>query len=178
MSTQACAHLVALALCPWQAQEFPEYRLKAFLLYNFGTTVALKWPDKAFADGAAPFVIAVFAKNPFGEELEAACKGRQAQGRPVEIRRTGKLEDLAGCNIVFVPRGTSDLLPEILKTLQRRPVLVVGESEGFAAAGGAINFVLRKNKVEFEVNQKALERAGIEARAAFLRMGTIVEERK
>jgi hypothetical protein len=54
--------------------------------------------------------------------------------------------------------------------------LTVGESEGFAVLGGIINFTVEDNKVHFEINRLAADRAGLEIGSRLLSIAKIVKE--
>jgi YfiR/HmsC-like len=72
---------------------------------------------------------------------------------------------MQACHILFLAKGQGKRVPMLLMALHNAPVLTVGETPGFLAAGGMINFLLTENKVRFEIN---LEAAG----AARLQIGS------
>ena len=90
-----CSFLMALAASSWLmpaasvcAQEVDESKVrkvKAAYLYNF--TKFVKWPDKAFENDEAPFVIGVLGKDPFGPILDNTVKGKKVAKRPIKTRR-------------------------------------------------------------------------------------------
>jgi hypothetical protein len=53
-------------------------------------------------------------------------------------------------------------------------VLTVGESEDFVQAGGMIGFFLEDNKVRFEINLNATERAKLKISARLLALAKTV----
>jgi hypothetical protein len=166
------------ALVSAQDRVVPEYRVKAFLLSNFSSATALEWPAGAFTGPDAPFVVGVLGADPFKDELEAAYRGFKAQGRDVKILRTSELADLKTCHMVFVPSAESKRSAEVLDAVRGRPVIVVGESPGFAASGGMLNFFTEEGRLRFELNRDALARTGVSARAQFLRLARIVKDGK
>jgi hypothetical protein len=54
--------------------------------------------------------------------------------------------------------------------------LTVGETEGFAVLGGIINLTVEDNKVHFEINRLAADRAGLKISSKLLRIAKIVKE--
>ena len=54
--------------------------------------------------------------------------------------------------------------------------LTVGETEGFAVRGGIINLTAEGNKLHFEVNLLAAERAGLKISAKMLALAKIVND--
>src|SRR5262245_52584440 len=63
------ALIVALLLVsPGASAALSEHRVKAVFLFNFSKFV--EWPPSAFAAADAPFVIGVFGRDPFGNDLD------------------------------------------------------------------------------------------------------------
>jgi hypothetical protein len=183
--------LAALALCaglggdrfsaaatPRQepAQALPEYVVKAGFLFNFAKYV--EWPADAFDSADAPITIGIVGTDPFGEGLEKTLKNKTAKGRPFAIQRYPDFSAIQRCHILFVPRTEKDHLQEILKQVESRPVLAVGEEEGFSRAGGTANILIEKEKPRLEVNPDAAEKAKLTIDSKLLKVATIVRTGK
>jgi hypothetical protein len=69
-------------------------------------------------------------------------------------------------------RGAADLL----RKAGSLPVLTIGEHDGFAAAGGVIGFVVRDDRVQFEINPDAASRADLKVSSRLLQLATIVRD--
>jgi YfiR/HmsC-like len=149
--------------------EYSEYEVKAAFLGNFIQFV--KWPAKAFADAGSPFTICIVGSDSFGGALERAVAGQTVGGRKVAIKRSRRPDDLRSAQVVFVCKSERGRIGEILGGLQGANVLSVGESDDFARQGGVINFVMESDKVRFEVNTGAAQRAGLELSSKLLRLG-------
>src|SRR5277367_4392169 len=117
-----------------------EYQLKAAFLFNFAKCI--DWPSGSFATNQSPFLICILGADPFGDAIDQLLQGKTLAGRAVTIQRTGELSQLRHCQIIFVSISEEGHLPEILGALRGANVLLVGDSEGFAGAGGTIQFVL------------------------------------
>ena len=72
----------------------------------------------------------------------------------------------------FVGRKTP--AEEIIDRLRSASVLLVGESDGFAEAGGAIQFTLEDNRVRFTINADVADRAGLKFSSRLLALAKIV----
>ena len=83
-------------------------------------------------------------------------------------------EESGGCHLLFISRSQTERLPEILRRVQGRSVLTVGDSEGSARRGTVISFLIEDETVQFEVNLQAAERAGIKISSRLLRVARIV----
>lgn len=178
----AVAVVVVLWLCvavPGLAAEDEavtrEYEVKAAFLYNFATFI--EWPKGAVPDAGDTFVIGVFGEDPFGAVLDAIAASKTVQGKRIVVRRFTAIEDYMPCHILFVARSEHKRLAEILERLAGAPVLIVGENAGFAETGGIVNLVIEDNKVRFEINQNAAQRAGLKISSKLLRLARIVEDK-
>ncbi|MEW6751463.1 MAG: YfiR family protein [Candidatus Latescibacterota bacterium] len=151
----------------------PEHEVKAAFLVHLPDFV--QWPAAALPDSATALTIGILGDDPFGHVLtELAARTRQ--GRRLEIRRSARLQELPVCHILYISRSETRYLPQILAHLRGGSVLTVGDSEGFARAGGMVNFVRQGQKVRFEINATAAERAQLHLSAKLLRLAILVGE--
>ena len=63
-----------------------------------------------------------------------------------------------------------------VKKIGNAPVLVVGETPGFALKGAIINFYLDENKVRFEINNTAAKKSRLDIRSQLLRLAKKVTD--
>ena len=142
-----------------------ETEIKAAFLYKFGDFV--QWPPEAFADAAAPLVVAVVGADAIASALERLVAGRSVQGHPVTVRRLRRGESLAGVHVLFARGGDAELRA-ILASAGRQPILVVTDSEAGLSAGSAINFVIEDERVRFDIALPAAERARLKISSRLL----------
>ena len=88
--------------------------------------------------------------------------------------RISDVGEIEGSHILFVPRERGGELSEVLAAAKGHPALVVGESEGFAKRGGAINFFTEDSKLRFEINPDAARSAGLKISSRLLRLAVLV----
>ena len=157
-----------------QTKAATEYQVKAAFLYNFAKFV--DWPPSAFSDAKQPLDICVYGRDPFGTALEDALLGKTIGERRVGLGRAMQFQDLAGCHVVFVSASAHESAAELANRLKGRAVLLVGESEGFAASGGAIQFTIEDNRVHFVINPDAADRAGLKISSKLLALAKIVRD--
>jgi len=134
-----------------------EYQIKAAFLFNFAKFV--EWPPDAFPAPNSPLVIGVLGDNPFGEDLERTVKGKAINTHSFLVKPIHSAAEGTNCEIVFICSSEKQRLPQIISCLKSNSVLTVGEMDGFTASGGIINFVIRANKVRFEINDDAAKNA-------------------
>jgi len=149
-----------------------EHRVKAAFLYNFAKFV--EWPTNAFTRVDSPFVIAVLGDESLTQVLEQTVKGKSIGNRAIQTRRITDTTRIGPCQILFVARSNTQQSEQIVDALGSANVLLVGESPGFLAAGGAISFTIREGKVRFEVDTVASERAGLKISSKLLRLAASV----
>ena len=159
-----------------RAQEPPsgEHQLKAAFLYNFARFV--EWPADVFPDSQSAVVIGVIGGDGLGETLAQAVAGKTVNGRPLVIRQCKRGQDLRNYHLLFISSSERKHLSQILESLKGASVLTVGETDRFARLGGAVNFLLEENKVRFEVNVAAVERARLKMSAKLLGLARIVAD--
>ena len=149
-----------------------EYQVKAAFLFNFAKFV--EWPTETFSDPNAPLVITVFGDDPFNGSLEAV-KGKLVNNRKLTIRRVKDIQEIGKTSVLFVSPSAKKELARILESQQGQSVLTVGEDGVFTQCGGIINFVKEDNRVRFEVNVSAAERAGLKISSRLLALARIVK---
>jgi hypothetical protein len=79
------------------------------------------------------------------------------------------------CQALFVTPAAQAAWAEIQADLVRRPLLTMGESPGFCAAGMMINLYEKDHRIRFEANPVAVAQAGLKMRAELLKLATIVQ---
>jgi hypothetical protein len=151
-----------------------EYDVKAAFLFKF--TKFVEWPANAFSGPDAPFVIGIIGHDPFEGGLDRLIEGNTTGNRSLEVRHVNATDatELRSCQMIFVSASEQRRLPAILAALQNRPVLVVGESEGFASAGGMFGFALRESHLGIEINSAAARQARLKISSQLLNLAKLV----
>jgi hypothetical protein len=82
---------------------------------------------------------------------------------------------LQSVHVLYISRSESARLGRILAYLRNLPILVVGDSENFAARGGTIGFALNKKRIAFEISRKAADQSGVRISARLMKLATVVD---
>jgi hypothetical protein len=144
-------------------------RLKAAFLSRFPQFV--EWPAAAFA-GRDSLDVCVVDPNPFGTALQDLAGGERIGDRLLRTRRVGR--DAAGdCHVLYVPAATPERRA-LLAAIKGRPVLTVSDADGFLDEGGVVQLRLIANRVRFNIDAAAAERAGLRLSAQLLRLAVSV----
>lgn len=151
-----------------------EYQVKAAFLFNFAKFVS--WPEETFATPESPIAICVVGPNPFDGTLTETIGERTVRGRPVVVRAIAAPAEAVECQIAFF--ADSELAAGLARRLAPKPVLTVGETDGFTRDGGIVAFRLEESRVRFEINPDAASRAGLRVSSQLLNLAKLVQEER
>ena len=163
------AAIAALALACVAAGQTPataEYDVKAAFLFHFAQFV--EWPDEAFKDANSPLTYCTIGDDPFRGSLDTILGGKTLGTRSFRVRHFKQPQEIQGCQVLFLGMEEKKPFPEILAKAKAHSVLTVGESEHFAQEGGMIGFVLTENKIRFEINLEAAQKAKLKISSRLL----------
>jgi hypothetical protein len=151
-----------------------EYPLKALFLYNFGSYI--EWPRNAFADERAPFTIGVLGPSPLIESLQQIAASKTIGSRKILVSQFESANRIGACQMLFVPASVPLTQQRAaIAAVKGRPVLLVGETPGFARDGGGMNFIVQANKIRFEVNLDATKEQQLKVSSKLLAMAKIID---
>jgi hypothetical protein len=166
------AALAFCFICAAQSDQISEYAVKAAFLFNF--TKFVEWPDGTFEGPHAPIVIGIIGEDPFGDSLMRIVAGQKVQGRAVVIIKYRRGDDLRRCHILFISASEGQRSAQILAGLKDASVLTVSDLDGFAEAGGVMQFVMQESRVRFVVNLDAATQVKLRVSAKLLALAQVV----
>jgi hypothetical protein len=165
-----CAILLVFAavLSQARAADSPneEYRVKGAFLLNFAKFV--EWPPQAFKNPSDPMSICILGANPFTPALEAAARQIVVDGHALTLQQIQEPQQAHQCQVVFVSVAEKKRARSLLEAVKGESVLTVGESDGFIAGGGVIEFRVEESKVRIDISETAAKRAGLRISAKLL----------
>jgi hypothetical protein len=180
----ACRHIRnlvvmgAIALRPVTpvvlAQTASEPALKAAFLFNFPKFT--EWPGEILAAGD-PLLLCVVNDSVVAGLLETHTKARTAAGRALMVATmTQDSPALSSCGVLFMAGLDPARRGTLLQALSRKPILTVGDGEGFARAGGVVGLFIKDGTLQFAINTVAAERAGLRLSSKLLSLAKLVKE--
>jgi len=122
--------------------------------------------------------VGVVGDNPFDDYLEDNFLNIKIKNRNVEVMEIKSLDNIYGCNLLFVSRSEKKRLPEIIVLTNKLSILTVADSKGFAEMGVIINMYVVNNEIRFEINEEAAHDSGFEFSYLFLNAAKIINKRK
>jgi hypothetical protein len=164
------------ALAPARAQEgvrLVEQDIKAGLLYNFLRYT--EWPERA-APGQT-VVVCVYGRDPFGGRL-TPMSGRTVNGQAIRVRFVDAESEIDGCSMLVINAEERARWPALRDHLMRRNVLTVSDYEGFARAGGMIEFTRVNNRIGVRLNLGAAQAADLVVLDRLIRLASVIESER
>jgi len=151
--------------------EGTEYQIKGAMMVNFIKFV--EWPEPFTGMDDGKITIGIFGKNNFENTLEA-IDGRFIGEKQVSVRYITSLNQLAGCQVLFVGEAESHRSHQILQEVSGLPVLTIGENADFTLTGGIIRFYNEKEHIRFEINQTAAIKSNLKLSAKLLEIAAVI----
>jgi hypothetical protein len=173
----AWAYVVSLLLgcvaapCWAQTGTQHEYELKAAFLYRIIGYV--EWPSGALSNNPPAIQIGLVGHIPFADTLEVILKGKTIQGRELVVKHISDPHDAAGCQVLFISASEKPRISEIVDEVKDRPVLTVGEVQGFAEQGGMVNLLAGPSHIVIEINREVASRAKLGMSSDLLKVAKI-----
>ncbi len=146
-----------------------ETDVKAAFIYNF--TKFVEWPDSALPAGA-PLHLCLLGHDHVSARLHR-LQGREAQGRPLQVRTLDSAAGAAGCHLMYVTGDAADQPARLLKQLENAPVLTVSDHQNFATQGGMIELFVEASRVQFSINMVPAQAAGLQINARMLQLARV-----
>lgn len=150
-----------------------EYEVKASYIYNFAKYI--DWPSSSLPQESTTLIFCIIGNSPLNQVMQSLT-GKSVKNRRVSIRELAQVDELNGCNILFVNTSMKAHLNRILASAPSRSLLTVSDDKGFAAAGGIIEFIPVGDKIRFQINHKSARQSNIKISSRLLSLATAVIE--
>jgi len=169
--------VLCIALIPGLAAavEPLEYAVKAAFLSKFGLYV--EWSSTAFSSPSSAINLCVVGEDPFGATLDTAVRGQRIGGREVVIRRLKTIGRESGCHILYIGGVETQHSSQIIAAVRGGSVLTVTDAHEPEAAVGIINFVIKDNRVRFDIDEQAAAQNGLTISSKLLSLALNVKPR-
>jgi hypothetical protein len=151
-----------------------EYAVKTAMVYKI--TKFVSWPESAFDLEDAPLKICVARGGSFARHMKS-LEGRKVGRHPIEIvtfKEAGAVSQQ--CQVLVISRKEAKQAQQLLLAVAARPVLTIGDSDGFAEQGGIIGLEIRQSHVSFAINVDASHDVGLDINTQLLQLAKIIEK--
>jgi YfiR/HmsC-like len=151
-----------------------EYLLKAAFIYNFAKFTV--FPPEAFANSEGVMRNCVIGADDQGAAFDT-IEGKIVEGRRVTTRFLPDASRLQGCHIVFLSKTRQAMLGAVVgAAAERGHMLTVSDMPDFARKGGMIGLKSADDRVRFEINTEAAERARLQFSSRLLRLADLISD--
>jgi hypothetical protein len=139
----------------------------------------VRWPDSmGLGNPDRPFEFVILGNSPLEPYLVRYYRQVRIAGHHVFLRRAKDLSDVGQPHLLFIAGSLDDDLERILGGLKNAPVLTVGDTEGFADRGVAVNLYVAEEQVRFEVSRRVLQQHQLEASYHLLTLARLIGDQQ
>jgi hypothetical protein len=143
--------------------QFTETEIKAAFLERF--TRFVEWPSQPGLNfDSSAFVIGIVNGNLMKKEIAELYKTQTIKGKPVKIKYISSrdsLDTIQSCHLIFITEKWKKEVGSIIKKINRKPILTVGDSDKFSEQGVMINFYKSGGRIRFEINSDSVRHSGL-----------------
>jgi len=163
---------LAAASTPARAQEATLLpAVKAAFVYNFIKLVS--WPDRRFARPDSPLEVCVLPGEAMLAPLQQALGGKTVEGRAIRVASPDSAEDRSQCHVLYLGAAFEARYRSLMAGLGANGVLLVDEGRSFSWPDGMIRLFVDEQRIRFELNLLAVERAGLKIDPRLIRLARI-----
>jgi hypothetical protein len=154
-----------------EAIQLVEQEIKAGLLYNFMKYT--DWPTDRSQQPNAPILVCLLGGDPFAGRLQPLA-GRTVNQHVIELRNLRTVDDAGMCSLVFIHADEKPQWPQLRAALMGKSMLTVSDFQGFAEAGGMIEFTRIENKIGVKIDIAAVTAAHLQVQDRLLKLANPV----
>jgi len=147
--------------------------IKADMLCNLAKFV--QWPDTMVALNKGQLVVAVLGEDDLAGTIASVLSTRSVNGKPVFVRFARRVQDVRGCQIVYIANPELAHMTDVVEALRGTSTLTLADLEGFASRGGMVNFAGSSPNIRFEICLTRANLAGLKMSSRLLALAHVVE---
>lgn len=148
--------------------------IRAGFILQFSKYIA--WPDGLVKDKKDRIILCLMGRDPFGSLIDQA--NSNFHDRKIEIRRIQSIKNIQDCHILFVCPDREQNMADIVKAAGDRPILIIGNEDGFLDKGGMINFRRAGTKIRFDIHLDNSENKQLQISSKLLKVANSVVRSK
>lgn len=152
-----------------QTAEIAKY--KAMFVLNFIRYIG--WPD---ASKEGDFIIGVVKESAIAENLKGQTTGKKFGFQNIVIKEFKTVEEITDCQLLFFSNNQnfSRTAQLVIDKLNNSNSLIVTDVEGAIKDGSMINFVVRDEKLKFEISSANAEKFGLKFSSALTSLSNAI----
>jgi hypothetical protein len=145
-----------------------EAQFKAAYLFNFVKFV--DWPSNASDVITVCFVGGDGVFDALSEGIEAKRIGN----RQLAVRRLEATASPDDCNAIYLDESTGAEISTVIAA-KEAPILTISDAKAFTAKGGMIELFTDSNRLRFNINVDAAQKAGLRISSSLLQLAATVK---
>jgi hypothetical protein len=153
-----------------------ENSVKAAYLSKIGNYVS--WPASAFQTATSTVNLCVAGDDPFGAILDKLAESQRVGDRQITVRRLTTVTRNPGCQILYIQGSDTQSVNQALDAVRGDGVLTVTDAARDDNATGIVRFVVKDNRVRFEIDDQAAALNGLTISSELLKLALVVKTRK
>jgi len=148
--------------------------IKAAFLLNFARFA--EWSPTSVPESPSLMVFCFDGAEDVRTAFQSVAGGKEIAGRKILNRKISLPVDTRTCDAVFANDSKREQEIKLLKTAQDAGALTVGDGPDFLNCGGMIQLVVDDNRMRFDINKTAVNRANIKLSSKLLALARHVVE--
>ncbi|KPA10974.1 transmembrane protein [Candidatus Magnetomorum sp. HK-1] len=133
------------------------------------------WPvePKSHSD---EFIITVIGKDPIYSVLKKIYTNKKMKNFPIKVKQVHKLDEIENPHILYITKAMESELDTILKQIQGKAIMTVGDTDGFCKRGVLINFyITSKGTLHFEFNSTVMKQSPLKINLLLLEIAKVIQ---
>lgn len=152
------------------AEAVEEYTIKSVLTLNLIRFT--DWPAEVFKGNDGTVNLCVLGDDAVQQAFTLIDKKRVGDRMLSAHNINTSGSQLGQCQVLYVSMETNNIT-QWLQESHKRPILTIGETDGFLGQGGMVYLKMADAKIHLHINLKATKAAGIWISARVLKLATI-----
>ncbi|NIP29855.1 MAG: DUF4154 domain-containing protein [Candidatus Dadabacteria bacterium] len=136
---------------------------KAVFIFKF--IKFINWPDTI--NNADVINVCIIGDDILYESINI-FDGRKTKEKKISVLKKSNSSSFNACNMLYIGSSKSKTQKDIIIRTKGENILTIGHSDNFLGNGGMINFLVEKNRLNFEINYKSAKKENIRIRSTLL----------
>jgi hypothetical protein len=162
------------AAMPEGTGEPSQAEISAAFIFNFAKFT--EWPPEEFPNVTSPITVCFLGADQIRAAFQGITNGKDVNGHPVLVRDVKNGPEVLGCRVAYLDSPNNTLMAAALLNARIGSSLAVGASNDFLAQGGMIRLLVENNRMRFDVNVGAANRAKVRLSSKLLALARSVVE--
>lgn len=140
------------------------------MIYNF--LKYMQWPNEA---EPGDFVVGVMGEDEVLSSLKNIYEGKPRGAKKFTVRKIETPAETTACAVIYLGKSKNREFENIRAATAGKPVLTVTDSYNLGQKGSCINFKVVDGKLKFELNQAAINTAGLKVSNQLASMAILIQ---